>query len=67
MSLRSISQNYYSNFSTLNIPMEEHDNIMDEKNQIEIIGLERSVLMEHKIPLMITMMNLGFDLNYFNS
>ena len=30
--LRYISQNYYNDFSTLRIPMKEHDNIMDENN-----------------------------------
>ena len=32
-----ISQKYHSTRSPLYVPMEEHDNIMDENNRIEII------------------------------
>ena len=35
--LRYISQNNYNTLSPLQIPMKEHDNIMDENNQREII------------------------------
>ena len=35
--LPSISQKYYITISPLLVPMEEHDNIMDKKNQREII------------------------------
>ena len=41
--LMSISQNYYNTLSPLHIPMEEHDNITDENNQIKIIEFYRSV------------------------
>ena len=38
--LRSISHNDYNNFSTRNIPMKEHDNIINEYNKIESIEFE---------------------------
>ena len=41
--LRSISQNDYNTLSPLHFPMKEHDNIMDENNQIESIESNISV------------------------
>ena len=41
--LRSISHNDYNTLSPLHIPMKEHDNITDEKNQRESIKCEISV------------------------
>ena len=46
--LRYISQNDYNNFSSLRIPMKEHDNTTDEKNQIGIIEFEISVSIRTK-------------------
>ena len=37
---RSISQKYFSSLTPLHVPMEEHNKIMDENNQIEIISFE---------------------------
>ena len=39
--LRPISQNDLSTLSPLHVPMEKHDNIMEEKNIIESIEFER--------------------------
>ena len=41
--LWSISHNDYNTLSTLHITTEEYDNIMNEKNNRDIIQFERSV------------------------
>ena len=42
--LKYISNNFHNSLSPLHIPMKEHDNIMDEKNQIKSIGFKISFL-----------------------
>ena len=41
-SLRPMSQKYFGSLTPLHVSMEEHDNIMDENNQIEGIESDRS-------------------------
>ena len=41
--LQYISHNNKNALSLIHVPMEEHDHIMDEKNQIESIKFDRPV------------------------
>ena len=42
-SLQNISQNYFNSLSPLDVPTDEHDNIMYKKNSREDIWLEQSL------------------------
>ena len=55
LSLRAISHNYIRSLAILHFPTEEHDNIMDENNQKDIIKFELSVL------IVIKELNYGYN------
>ena len=46
--LRTILHNYFSSLTHIHVPMKEHDNIIDETNQIESIEYYKAVSIETK-------------------
>ena len=57
--LIKVYQNDFILLSSLHVPIEDYDNIMDENNQREGIEFEISVSLKTMITLITTMVNFG--------